>query len=55
MARPSPRTVRRLIGLTLLVSWEAVPRLGLLPELFLPPLTKTLAVLWLDRGIYAAA
>ena len=55
MTRPSPRTVRRLIGLTLLVLWEAVPRLGLLPELFLPPLTKTLAVLWLDHGIYAAA
>ena len=32
-----------------------MPRLGLLPELFLPPLTKTLAVLWLDRAIYAAA
>jgi NitT/TauT family transport system permease protein/taurine transport system permease protein len=55
MTRPSPRTVRRLIGLALLVLWEAVPRLGLLPELFVPPLTKTLAVLWLDRGIYAAA
>ena len=55
MTRPSPRTVRRLIGLALLVAWEAVPRLGLLPELFLPPLTKTLAVLWFHRYIYAAA
>ena len=55
MKRPSPPTVRRLIGLALLISWEAVPRLGFLPELFLPPLTKTLAVLWLDRLIYAAA
>ena len=55
MTRPSPRTVRRLIGLSLLVLWEAVPRLGLLPELFVPPLTKTLAVLWLDRAIYASA
>ncbi len=55
MTRPSPRTVRRLIGLGLLVLWEAVPRLGLLPELFVPPLTKTLAVLWLDRSIYGAA
>jgi NitT/TauT family transport system permease protein/taurine transport system permease protein len=54
MTRPSPRTVRRLIGLALLVLWEAVPRLGLLPELFLPPLTKTLTVLWLDRAIYGA-
>jgi NitT/TauT family transport system permease protein/taurine transport system permease protein len=55
MNRPSPRTVRRLIGLALLVLWEAVPRLGLLPELFLPPLTKTLTVLWFDRAIYGAA
>ena len=55
MTRPSPQTVRRLIGLALLIAWEAVPRLGLLPELFVPPLTKTLAVLWLDRAIYGAA
>lgn len=55
MSRPSPQTVRRLIGLGLLVLWEAVPRLGLLPELFVPPLSKTLAVLWLDRSIYGAA
>ena len=52
---PSPQNFRRLIGLSLLVLWEAIPRLGILPELFVPPLTKTLAVLWLDRGIYAAA
>jgi NitT/TauT family transport system permease protein/taurine transport system permease protein len=44
-----------MIGISLLVLWEAVPRLGLLPELFLPPLSKTLAVLWLDLYIYAAA
>jgi NitT/TauT family transport system permease protein/taurine transport system permease protein len=55
MTWPSPRTARRLIGLMLLVAWEAVPRLGLLPELFLPPLSKTLIVLWLDRAIYGAA
>src|SRR3569833_446799 len=52
---PAPRTVRRLIGVTILVLWEAIPRLGILPELFIPPLTKTLHVLWLDRAIYAAA
>jgi NitT/TauT family transport system permease protein/taurine transport system permease protein len=52
MNRPSPRTVRRLIGLAVLVLWEAVPRLGILPELFVPPLTKTLVVLWSDRLIY---
>jgi len=55
MSRPSPRTVRRLIGITLLVLWEAIPRLGILPELFIPPLTKTLYVLWMDLAIYAAA
>jgi NitT/TauT family transport system permease protein/taurine transport system permease protein len=52
---PSPQNVRRLIGLALLIAWEAVPRLGLLPELFIPPLTKTLYVLWLDWWIYLAA
>ena len=55
MTRPSPRTVRRLIGVLILVLWEAIPRLGILPELFIPPLTKTLHVLWLDSAIYAAA
>jgi len=55
MSCPSPRTVRRLIGLALLVLWEAIPRLGILPELFIPPLTKTITVLWLDRAIYGAA
>jgi NitT/TauT family transport system permease protein/taurine transport system permease protein len=52
---PSPRTVRRLLGVLILVLWEAIPRLGILPELFIPPLTKTLHVLWLDRAIYASA
>lgn len=55
LSLPSPRTMRRLIGVLLLVLWEAIPRFGILPELFIPPLTKTLHVLWLDRAIYAAA
>ena len=55
MSWPAPRTVRRLIGVLILILWEAIPRLGILPELFIPPLTKTLHVLWLDRAIYAAA
>lgn len=55
MKRPSPRTVRWLIGLTILVLWEAIPRFGILPELFVPPLTKTLYVLWTQRTIYGAA
>lgn len=55
MRRPEPRTVRRLILVAILVAWEVVPRLGLVAELFLPPLSKTLAVLWSDRVIYAEA
>ena len=55
MRRPSPRTVRWMIGLSILVLWEAIPRLGILPELFVPPLTKTLYVLWVDRVIYGIA
>jgi NitT/TauT family transport system permease protein len=55
MTRPSPRTVRWLIGIALLVLWEAIPRLGLLPELFIPPLTKVLGVLWRDHALYISA
>ena len=55
MRRPEPATVRWLILATLLVLWEVVPLTGLLPELLLPPLSKTLAVLWTDRTIYGAA
>jgi NitT/TauT family transport system permease protein len=55
MSWPEPKTVRRLIVVALLVLWELVPRLGLLPELFLPSLSKTLTVLGTDRAIYAAA
>ena len=55
MRRPEPATVRWLILATLLILWEVVPLTGLLPELLLPPLSKTLAVLWTDRTIYGAA
>lgn len=55
MSLPSPRAVRYMIGIAVLVLWEAIPRFGILPELFIPPLTKTLHVLWLDRFIYAEA
>ena len=54
MRRPSPAAVRSMILITLLVLWELVPQTGLLPELFLPPLSKTLTVLWADRVEYAA-
>ena len=48
MRRPSPATVRWLILVRLLVLWELVPRTGILPELFLPSLSKTLIVLVQD-------
>lgn len=49
----SPRTLRTLLGLAVLVAWEALPRAGLIPTLFLPPLSETLAALvggWRDYG-----
>jgi NitT/TauT family transport system permease protein/taurine transport system permease protein len=39
----------------ILILWEAVPALGLLPELFLPSLSKTLTVLAQDWREYGAA
>jgi NitT/TauT family transport system permease protein/taurine transport system permease protein len=39
----------------LLVLWEVLPKTGALPELLLPPLSKTLAVLFTDRYVYFAA
>jgi NitT/TauT family transport system permease protein len=55
MRLPSPATVRKLLLLLVLAGWEIVPRLQLIPELFLPSLSKTLSVLWLDRWIYGEA
>ena len=55
MRRPSPSTVRWTILVVLLVLWEFIPTTGLLPELFLPALSKTLNVLYIDRHIYFAA
>src|SRR6516225_1082523 len=51
--RVAPQVVRRSCLVLLLALWELVPRLGLLPELFLPSLTKTLTVLagnWQEYG-----
>ena len=48
MRRPDPKIVRWGILISLLVLWELVPLTGMLPELFLPRLSKTLAVLWTD-------
>lgn len=53
--RPAPATVRWMILLTVLVLWEVVPRTGLVAELFLPSLSKTVTVLVADRHEYAEA
>jgi NitT/TauT family transport system permease protein len=50
-----PATARRLILISMIFLWELIPRTGLLPELFLPSLSSTLAVLWKDAGIYGHA
>jgi NitT/TauT family transport system permease protein len=54
MRRPAPSTVRWLILAALLVFWELMPRTGIIPELFLPTLSKTLAVLVKDWREYAS-
>jgi len=54
MKRPSPVIVRWLILLGLLVFWELMPRTGIIPELFLPSLSKTVAVLIKDWREYAS-
>jgi NitT/TauT family transport system permease protein len=52
---PAPATARWAILGLLLIGWEVLPLTGLLPELFLPALSKTLSVLYSDRQIYLAA
>ncbi len=54
MRRPAPSTVRWLILVALLVFWELFPRTGIIPELFLPSLSKTIAVLVKDWREYAS-
>jgi NitT/TauT family transport system permease protein/taurine transport system permease protein len=55
MQRPSPFVVRWLMLIAVLASWELVPITGAIPELFLPTLSKTLTVLYMDRHLYLAA
>jgi NitT/TauT family transport system permease protein len=52
MRRPAPSTVRWLILLGVLVFWELFPRTGMIPELFLPALSKVLVVLVTDWRMY---
>jgi len=51
----SATTLRRLIVLVLIVLWEALPRAGLIAELFLPPLSKTLLAGWNEAGEFGHA
>lgn len=56
-ARPRPpklsaTAMRRLLMAVILVAWEAIPRLGLVHSLFLPPLSEALRVAWQDLPMY---
>lgn len=51
----SPSTIRRLVGVILLVLWEVLPRAGLVPQLFLPPLSQVIAVGIADWRLFAEA
>src|SRR5271156_5370054 len=48
-------TLRWLIVIALLMLWETLPRTGLIPELFLPALSSTLAAGWNEAGEYGSA
>ena len=48
----SSTTLRRLIVLALIVLWEVLPRIGAIPELFLPSLSSTLQAGWHEAGEY---
>jgi NitT/TauT family transport system permease protein len=52
---PAPARVRQAMLVAALLGWELIPRTGLLPELFLPSLSKTLTVLVSDWRIYGLA
>ena len=51
----SPRAIRWTIIAFVLVLWEMLPRTGLVPVLFLPPLTTTLSVAVTEWRSYGAA
>ena len=55
MRWPAPSTVRWCILVAVLALWEFVPSTGLIPELFLPSLSKTLRTLYGSRAEYADA
>jgi NitT/TauT family transport system permease protein len=51
----SSTTLRRLIVVVLIVLWEVLPRIGAIPELFLPSLSSTLHAGWNEAGEYRDA
>src|ERR1700735_5025900 len=51
----SSTTLRRLIVVSLIVLWEVLPRIGAVPELFLPSLSSTIAAGWNEAGEYGHA
>ena len=51
----SSTALRRLIVIAVIVLWELLPRLGIIPELFLPSLSSTLAAGWTDAAEYGRA
>jgi NitT/TauT family transport system permease protein len=48
-------TLRWLIVIALIALWEALPRFGLIPELFLPALSSTLIAGWNEAAEYRDA
>ena len=48
-------TLRWLIVIALIALWEILPRAGVIPELFLPSLSSTLAAGWNEAGEYGEA
>src|ERR1700709_996115 len=48
-------TLRTLIVISLIALWEILPRTGLIPELFLPSLSSTLAAGWSEAAEYGHA
>lgn len=51
----SPRACRWLIVVALLIVWEALPRLGIVPPIIIAPLSQTLTAAYTDFPAFADA
>ena len=51
----SSTALRRIVIIALVVLWEVLPRIGAIPELFLPSLSSTLQAGWNEAGEYGHA